>query len=235
MFASKPPPYRGPPCCVVISGVHNHDPVHISNGTVTRYSYLHEPSRCRSMANCRPVFRRPELRDQEILLFALMLVALTYSVSPLSGQVSKWFCTLTHDSEIWKALYANAPFLRPPAPFTTVSFERTSIQSARLAQSWTRKRLQTVSRASVPFDGHVTNEPHLVGGRWLVVCQCRRRFVLYDTKADAETRAPQVLWEHWKEVIWGMCLGTPKDGQYVVYVLVDHQRWLCQSANAIYS
>ena len=55
------------------------------------------------------------------------------------------------------------------------------------------------------------------------------------TRRPMQRRAPQVLWEHWKEVIWDMCLGTPKDEKYVVYVLVDHQRWLCRSVNAIYS
>ena len=155
-------------------------------------------------------------------------VALTYSVSP-PLQVSKWFCTITHNPEIWKDLYTNAPFLRPPIPFPSVSFERAFVQSARLAQSWTTQCLQTVSYVSVPFDGWVSEDFHLVYGRWLVVCQCRRRFVLYDTKANGETCAPQVLWEQREEITdWGKCIAPSEEGHWVVYVLLstkDPPRW----------
>jgi hypothetical protein len=160
---------------------------------------------------------------------AKLRVALTYLVSFPSAQVSKWFCAITHDPEIWKALYANAPFLRSPGPFPTVSFERAFVQSARLAQSWTTQRLRTVSCVSVPFDGCVTDDLHLVGGRWLVMCQLYRLFVLYDTKANAETHAPQVLWEQEETITtWDMCLATSEEGHCVVYVLLstkDPPRW----------
>ena len=139
------------------------------------------------------------------------------------------FCTITHDPEIWKAFCVNAPFLRPPGPFPTVPFERAFVQSARLAQTWTTQGLRTVSRVSVPFDGWVTKDLHLVGGRWLVVCQLNRRFVLYDTNASAETRAQQVIWEQGEEIIsWKKCLATSEEGQWVIYVLFrtdDPPRW----------
>jgi len=136
--------------------------------------------------------------------------------------VSRWFCTITRDPELWKALYANAHFLRPPGPFPTISFERAFVQSARLARSWTTQSLRTVSSVSVPFDGS-PEVLHLVGGRWLVVCQSNRRFVLYDTNPDAEPHAPQVLWEQEKEITtYEVCLPTllSKEGQWIVYVLL---------------
>ena len=59
----------------------------------------------------------------------------------------------------------------------------------------------------------------LVGGRWLLVCQEDRRFVLYDTNPDTKTRAPQVLWEQEEEITdWDKCLATSEE-QWVVYVL----------------
>ena len=126
-------------------------------------------------------------------------------------------------------MYANARFFRPPGPFPTVPFERTFVQSARLAQPWTAQRLRTVSRVSVPFDGRVTKDLYLLDGRWLVVCQFGRRFVLYDTKTSAETRAPQVLWEQGKKITdWDKRLATSEEGQWVVYVwlsTVDSLRW----------
>ena len=171
------------------------------------------------------------VRWRTVSLFSLggMRVAVSYSLSPLSGKVSKWVCAISHDPEIWKALYVNAPFLRPSGPFHTVSFERAFVQSARLAQSWTTQRLRTVSRVSVPFDGCVKGDRHLVGGRWLIVCQLHRRFVLYDTNANAETGGPQVLWEQTQDIItWDKSLTTSEEGQWVVYVLFrtkDPPRW----------
>ena len=147
-------------------------------------------------------------------------VALTYSVSLLSGQVSKGFRTITHDPALWKALYANARFLRPPGPFPTESFERAFVQSARLAQKWTTQSLRAVSRVSVPFDGYTAEYPDLVCGRWFLVCQKRRQFVLYDTDPGAERGAPQVLWKHEEGITgWDMCLATSEEGHWVVYVL----------------
>ena len=103
------------------------------------------------------------------------------------------------------------------------------MQSARLAQSWTTQSLRTVSSVSVPFDGCVLEDTHLVGGRWFLVCQEDRRFVLYDTNPDAKTRAPQVLWEQGENIIaWDNCLATSEEGQCVVYVLFiaeDSPQW----------
>ena len=148
--------------------------------------------------------------------------------APLS-QVSKGFCTIAYDPELWKALYANARFLRPPGPFPTVSFERAFVQSARLAQSWTTQSLRTISSVSVPFDGWLAGDGHLIGGRWYLVCQKNRRFVLYDMNPDAQTRAPQVLWEQRENITdWKKCLVTSEEGQLIVYVLLsthDAPRW----------
>ena len=103
------------------------------------------------------------------------------------------------------------------------------MQSVRLAQSWTTQCLRAVPRVSLPFDEWVTEDLRLVGGRWLIVCQLDRRFVLYDTDANAQTRAPQVLWEQGEAIIaWDKCLATSKEGQWVVYLLlstVNSPRW----------
>ena len=147
------------------------------------------------------------------------------------SQVSKGFCTIAHDPKLWKALYANARFLRPPGPFPTVSFERAFVKSARLAQSWTTQSLRTVSSMSVPFDGWLAEDGHLIGGRWYLVCSEDQQFVSYDTVPDAEMRAPQVLWEQEENIVaWKKCLVTSEEGQWVVYVLLgthdyDSPRW----------
>jgi hypothetical protein len=61
------------------------------------------------------------------------------------------------------------------------------------------------------------------------VCQLDRQFVLYDTNLDAETRAPQVLWEQREEITaWDMRLATSEEGQCIFYVLLnteDPPRW----------
>ncbi|KAF8126277.1 hypothetical protein EV363DRAFT_1174348 [Boletus edulis] len=172
--------------------------------------------------------------SQRIFPAELVTEILCYT-SPLDvvrwRAVSKWFSTITHDPAIWKALYLNACFLRPPGPFPTVPFEDALAKSTRLAQSWTTQGLRTMSRVRVPFDGWVTKHRHLVGGRWLVVCQADQWFVLYDTHIDAETRAqePLVIWEQEEKIIaWDKCLATSNQGQCIIYVLMstDNPPWL---------
>ncbi|KAH0834257.1 hypothetical protein J3R83DRAFT_11613 [Lanmaoa asiatica] len=134
--------------------------------------------------------------------------------------VSKWFRAITRDSALWNGLYVNAHFITPPGPLPTVSFERALVQSARLAQSWTTQCLRTVSQVKIPFDGQITND-NLIDGRWLIVCQLDRRFVLFDIDPNAETRVTQVLWEQEEEITsWVNCHATSGRGQYVVYVLL---------------
>ena len=139
-------------------------------------------------------------------------------------QVSKWFGAITHDPAIWKALYANAPFICPPGPFPS-QLERTLVRSARLAQSWTTQPVQAVSRVEIPFDGE-PNDTSLIGGRWLIVCQSKRRIVLYDTDADVETHVPQILWEQeehcqWQIRSWDSYSLVSEEGQWVVYVILQ--------------
>jgi hypothetical protein len=135
------------------------------------------------------------------LPFCLLNYEFQTSSIPPFLQVSKWFQAITHDREIWKVLYANASFVRPPGPFpsqSTASLERTLVRSTRLAQSWTTQHLRAVSHVEIPFDGKATGDfknTDLIGGRWFIVCQSRRRFVLYDTDANVETHEPLILWE----------------------------------------
>ncbi|KAF8557572.1 hypothetical protein OG21DRAFT_224619 [Imleria badia] len=129
-------------------------------------------------------------------------------------------------------MYANAPFIRPPGPFpsqSTASLERALIQSTRLAQSWTTPCLRAVSHVEIPFYGEPKvrfNKIELIGGRWLIVCQSKRRIVLYDTVADVETRAPQILYEReeqWQIYCWDTYSIASGDGQWVVYVLLNEE------------
>jgi hypothetical protein len=56
------------------------------------------------------------------------------------------------------------------------------------------------------------------------VCQFQLhyRFVLYDVKANAETRTAQVLWEPEEDISgWNEFLVTSKDGQCVLYLLLS--------------
>jgi hypothetical protein len=102
------------------------------------------------------------------------------------------------------------------------------VKSARLAQSWTTQCLRVVSHVDIPFDGMPTtftsNNIDLIGGRWLLVCQSKRRIVLYDTNADAKTRVPQILWEHEEHIgSWDKYSMVSEAGQLVVYVILSEE------------
>lgn len=80
----------------------------------------------------------------------------------------------------------------------------------------------------------------LIGGRWFIVCQMHRRFVLYNTNAT-DTRVPQLLWEQEEEIVhWKQHRGTWEEGHWVVYLVVASQcaqrppRWyVCYYAGVI--
>jgi hypothetical protein len=139
-------------------------------------------------------------------------------ITPL-WQVSKWFHTLTYDRVLWKNLYADAPFPRPPGPFSSqsnASLERNLVKSAELAQSWTTRPMRDVSWVKIELKGKPTCPPKLIHGRWFIACQLDRRFVLHDT----ETGAQHVVWEQDEPEVssWDAC---SMEGQCVAYVLLE--------------
>lgn len=144
-------------------------------------------------------------------------------------QVSKGFRDITHHPAIWKALYYDVSFMRPFRPFPSTSFESALVKSAQLAQSWTSKPLRRVSRVNIPFRGNLADTFRLIGGRWFIACQRGRRFVLYDTYANAETHVPLLLWEQEEEIVeWDEQSGVSEAGHCVVYLLAVTecpQRW----------
>ena len=193
--------------------------VQISRRTYFPYSALHEPSRYRPVANCKPDFCCLNCKFQLIPFL----------------QVSKWFRAITYDPEIWKVLYANASFVRPPGPFpsqSTASLEYTLVQSTRLARSWATQPLRAVSHVEIPFHGKPTqymNNIDLIGGRWLIVCQSKRRIVLYDTDANADKCVPQILWEQNERIgFWDKYSVISEEGQWGICVLLSEEysrRW----------
>lgn len=103
-----------------------------------------------------------------------------------------------------------------------------------MAQSWMTPSLRVLSHVERPFLGEPPKYPNniLIAGKWLLVCQLDRRFVLYDTDADAGTHLPHILWEQEERIShWIQCPGTFKNGQWSVFVLVCEQysrRWYVQ-------
>ncbi|KAN0094636.1 hypothetical protein V8E55_002923 [Tylopilus felleus] len=116
--------------------------------------------------------------------------------------VSKWFRAITQDPALWNAQYENLPFVRsilPPGTFPSQSTD----SSERAIIRWPDWHM--LSHVERPFLGEPPKYPNniLIAGKWLLVCQLDRRFVLYDTDADAGTHLPHILWEqeerisHW--------------------------------------
>jgi len=165
---------------------------------------------------------------------AELIGQILYRMDPLDvvrlRTVSKWFRTLTYDRVLWTNMYADAPYPRPPGPFPSqsiASLERNLVKSARLAQSWTTRPMRDVSCIKINLEGETTMRstpaPKLLHGRWLVVYEPNRRFVLHDT----QTGARRVLWERDKLVVspWDVCSMTSPEGQCVVYLLLKPE-WL---------
>jgi len=141
--------------------------------------------------------------------------------------VSKQFCAITYEPEMWKALHANAPFMCPPELPLIGSVDRALVRSERLAQSWSQDMcpLRLLSRIEIPFSvppfQHGTD---LIGGRWLIMCTVLcEELVLYDTHPNAEARVvPTVLWEERDNKIkaWYNNRLMCREGRWVAYVLL---------------
>ena len=88
-----------------------------------------------------------------------------------------------------------------------------------------------MSHAEIPFKGKPSGfgcHLNLIDGQWLIVCQSKRRFVLYDTNADGETHVPQIVWEQeehcqWQIGYWDKYSVVSEEGQCVVYVILSEE------------
>ncbi|KAF8549626.1 hypothetical protein OG21DRAFT_1606346 [Imleria badia] len=140
--------------------------------------------------------------------------------------VSKWFRAITYDDLLWRALYTDSPFPRPPGPSSSqsrASLERMLVKSAQLAQSWTTRPLREVSSVKIKLGRPFAVMPtKLISGRWLVGCEEARRFVLHDVNLCAKTHAHKVLWEQDGPTVsaWVVRSVSPVAGQSIVYVLL---------------
>ncbi|KAF8135104.1 hypothetical protein EV363DRAFT_1582298 [Boletus edulis] len=86
-------------------------------------------------------------------------------------QVSKKFRDLTHSHDLWKEVYANARFPRPPGPFSwqsTQYLERTLVQSELASKTWTSQPLEMQSRIMTSWNGQRGSPWTVVFGRWCI-------------------------------------------------------------------
>ncbi|KAG6373499.1 hypothetical protein JVT61DRAFT_6657 [Boletus reticuloceps] len=85
-------------------------------------------------------------------------------------QVSKKSRDLTHSHALWKEVYANARFTRPPGPFSWQSIrylERTLIQSELVSKTWTSQPPKMLSRTLTKWKGR-DDTWTVVFGRWCI-------------------------------------------------------------------
>ncbi|KAF8549628.1 hypothetical protein OG21DRAFT_1500313 [Imleria badia] len=142
-------------------------------------------------------------------------------------RVSRWFCAITCNDLLWKTLYTDSPFPRPPGPSPSqsrASLEQMLVKSAQLAQSWTTRPMREVSSIKIKCKGTLPpSGPKLIPGRWLVQCEQARRFVLHDADPRSETHARKVLWEHEEPIVlaWDVHSVSPvAPGQSILYVFL---------------
>ncbi|KAF8127711.1 hypothetical protein EV363DRAFT_1266801 [Boletus edulis] len=85
-------------------------------------------------------------------------------------QVSKKSRDLTHSHALWKEVYANARFSRPPGPFSWQStryLERTLVQSELVSKTWTSQPPKMLSRTLTNWKGRDYTWT-VVLGRWCI-------------------------------------------------------------------
>lgn len=140
-----------------------------------------------------------------------------------TAQVSKWFSAITYDHSIWRCLYASSCLPRPPGPFSfqsTAYLEQALVRAERLAQSWTTQPMRDASYIELQIEQQPRSHIELLGGRWIIGCESRSRFVLHDINIKPESQR-QVIWEQEELVVnWKVCSVASKEGQCLVYVLL---------------
>ncbi|KAF8121086.1 hypothetical protein EV363DRAFT_1366835 [Boletus edulis] len=135
-----------------------------------------------------------------------------------SRLVSKLFHGITYDSVIWKTIYANARFPRPPGPFSFQStrfLEQTLIRSERLEECWTTQPMQAVSSTQIRLQGSALGQPRIIDARWLITFESYRQIVFH----DIETRSRQVLWEETGLITFWDVTSVTSTGGLSVYVV----------------
>ncbi|KAF9243100.1 hypothetical protein BU15DRAFT_59973 [Melanogaster broomeanus] len=139
-------------------------------------------------------------------------------------RISKQFRDITYDRAVWKSVYANARFPRPPGPFayqSTQFLEHTLVQSERLAQTWTSQPIKVISRTLVPPRFYsVQPQWTVLSGRWLIWCETTQ--LLW---RDLDGGSPQVLWDGDVQLVYfDACLVTSVDAQRIYVVLRSRPR-----------
>ncbi|KAF8838156.1 hypothetical protein BDN67DRAFT_971963 [Paxillus ammoniavirescens] len=133
--------------------------------------------------------------------------------------VSKQFCDIVHDPQLWKTLYVNACVLRPPGPFPWQSIEfleRTLVQSEQLSRKWTSGSLKVTARALPSLN---PTDWDLLFGRWLIWTDDTTNLRSH----DLDTGAEQVLWqvEDSSTSSFAACPTTSVDGRMINIILYD--------------
>ncbi|KAF8554421.1 hypothetical protein OG21DRAFT_1497068 [Imleria badia] len=116
-------------------------------------------------------------------------------------QVSKRIRDITHNSGLWREIYANVRLLRPLGPVSsesTQSLERDLVRSELVAKTWTSQPLKQHSRALTTWRREKITSWTVVFGRWCIfrqgkIFRCHdietdTRHFLYDATADPEFR-----------------------------------------------
>ncbi|KAF8554424.1 hypothetical protein OG21DRAFT_1095706 [Imleria badia] len=116
-------------------------------------------------------------------------------------QVPKKFWDITHNSALWKYIYANSRFLLPPGPYSwqsTQYLERTVVQSELVSKTWTSQPLKELSHTLTSWKQMQHISWTVVFGRWCIylrekTIQCHdidtdTHYPLYDGTAHPEFR-----------------------------------------------
>ena len=102
-------------------------------------------------------------------------------------QVSKQFHAIINDPTLWRTLYADVRFPRPPGPLpwqSTKFLQQNLVHSARLSQCWTSQPMKIISRHPVPLGS--AEEWGWVDGRWLILCTGMAQLVSHDVDTGSK-------------------------------------------------
>jgi len=139
--------------------------------------------------------------------------------------VSKLLYAITYMPEIWKALYSNAPFMRPYELPPMDCIDLKLVELEQFAQSWIHQPLKRSVLSCVPFclnliiSGYENN--HLIGGRWFITYKLGQ-FSLFDIHSSPKPCNPQVLWSHTDKIFsWRIILAMLQEEHWVAYVVLS--------------
>lgn len=136
-------------------------------------------------------------------------------IGDIHPQVSKQFCDIAHDPQLWRALYVNSCVPRPLGPFrwqSTEFLEHTLVQSEQLSRKWASEPLKFAARA---LPGLYPAHWDLLFGRWLIWTDDTTDLCSH----DLETGDEQVLWQVEESSSFVAYPTTSADGRMVNIIL----------------